>query len=168
MNQGNIQWGSEEKLDWSDFKGAVPSDINNSAYTSYEVQVKCEVRSPMAINYEIECVFIPNKSWVSAAGRENNKLLEHEQVHFDIGECSARSMRKVLKNNKISVFEANDYLLQVNDSIIDVWERMQVEYDHETKHGTVFKAQHKWTSRIDSILLSLDAYSEVSFEVPTR
>ena len=82
------------------------------------------------------------------------QLLEHEQIHFDIAEASARKIRARfagLKSACADPSEVASLRLAVGDAERELQEEQQ-RYDSETSHGTNARAQDQWKRRIAALL----------------
>lgn len=113
---------------------------------------------------EVLCTFHPAKSWFGAERCKNERLLAHEQLHFDIGECSARELRKTLSGTR--PFEgAEKSFRSIGDSILSKWHDIQLRYDAETGHGTDSIPQERWNHFVDSTLKATKDYAEPGFKV---
>ncbi len=85
------------------------------------------------------------------------KLLMHEQKHFDISEIFARQATRDLQALKLSANyrkEIADFV-QVKFKAAELYQRL---YDQDTQHGEDFAAQEEWDERIAEELEALDAY----------
>jgi len=153
-----IPWSKETKLKWADFKAAPNTDILGYAKTSYKIEI---LPSDVLVdendniqNYESLTVvanFYTNHSWVF---KEDNYLLIHEQLHFDIAGLYAYKMRHAfesLKKNKIADF---DSYMEVYKKLWDECRRTQKKYDKETSHGQRVKENNQWIENIANQLKS--------------
>ncbi|HSP39953.1 MAG TPA: hypothetical protein VLN46_00870, partial [Gillisia sp.] len=94
---GKIFW-EQDGLTWEDFK-ALPNeeskfDANTNAGLSFSWGVK-NTNGDIELTYEVTSYFNPKLSWVKIDS-DNDYLLKHEQLHFDITELHARKLRKKL------------------------------------------------------------------------
>lgn len=148
-----ISWG-ERSLKYSDFRGRAPRKPPGGAVAeTFTTITLTTIDNSLSggILIEVKAVFQPDRSWM-LPGSRNEIVLNHEQRHFDISEYCTRLMRSRLKkfDNYSKVFsEASQYC-----------ERMQDDYDRETRNGIVLEAQHRWDHKIDSLLKSLEKYED--------
>lgn len=146
--QSEIEWSENEKLKWSDFQAIPDTTIFAFANTVYKIEIlprNVVVDSQNSIqNYEAITVvaqFLSHLSWVY---KEDDNLLKHEQLHFDIAELHARKMRKEfekMKKQKMANFDA--YSAAYNR----LWQaciEVQKRYDKETNHGIFVQENKKW------------------------
>ena len=89
----------------------------------------------LATAIDVTTYFYPQLSWKKNSKENNQDLLKHEQLHWDISELYARKLRAAYKK----------YIPQKNQK-----ERLQAQnaYDLETKHGLLKDAQEKWSDKI--------------------
>ena len=146
-----ISWGVRP-LKYSDFRGRAPRTPPGGAVAETSTTITLTtIDNTMAggILIEVRAVFQPDRSWM-LPGSRNAVVLNHEQRHFDISEYCTRLMRSRLKkfDNYTKVFaEASQHC-----------ERMQDDYDRETRNGIDLEAQHRWDHKIDSLLLTVGQY----------
>ena len=160
----SFEWNEDRPLKWSDFNGRPDQMSEHAAATHYEVHSMNSYPEQDAVQYEIVCRFNRKRSWVHPSERRNLGLLAHEQLHFDMAECAARTLRSVL-HEPVSRLECNDWFMHKRDSVLQAWEEIQLEYDKQTGHGIDREAQKVWEKRISSTLNGLSDYSGTIFSV---
>jgi hypothetical protein len=165
---GVIEWSSSHHLQWSDYQGRIPYQPDHGAVTAYEVRSTNTYPDWHHVTYEVACVMLKCKSWVKPEFRTDSALLNHERLHFDLAECSARALRSSLHKERMSIKECNQRLQLLRDSINTTWLDVQDRYDAETFHGTIAKEQARWARKIAHTLDSLAAYSEPRFVVELK
>lgn len=163
-----IEWSASRPLQWTDFQGRVPEYSEHAALTFCSTRSNNVFLNREQVSYEVISVVVKSKSWVRAEQKGNAALLDHERLHFDIAECSARSLRKELQLSRVSINECNHRLQLLRDSISSAWSRTQSQYDLETAHGTIAKEQARWANKVAHTLDSLAAYSEPRFVVALK
>jgi hypothetical protein len=161
IHEKQIEWSENRKLTWSDFKGKENiKDFNASAETSCELglksnSVKILGKTAISVTNMFEC----NLSWVLPKSKNNNDLLEHEQLHFDLNEIYARQLRKKIIETKFSYFNLIKESNKIYEEISLLNIKRQELYDSETNHGTESIAQKRWEKDIKTELNELVAYS---------
>lgn len=154
--QSSIAWSKDYQLKWSDFQAEPDLEIIAYANTVYKIEIlptNVAVDAQNNIqNYQAitaTAFFFKNLSWVY---KEDDSLLVHEQLHFDIAELHARKIRtefEKLKKQKIANF--NSY----SAAYARVWEaclQMQRLYDQETNHGIIVEENKRWEKKISKLL----------------
>lgn len=160
--QEKIFW-KEDGLSWKDFK-ASPNEsssfhANTNAGISYSWGLKND-NGIIELNYEVFSFFNPNGSWVKP-GSENNYLLQHEQLHFDITELHARKLRKKLSEIRTTQL-GKDPKAVLNKYYKDIEKEralMQQKYDGETNHSLNKDAEAKWQEYVKRELGKLEELS---------
>jgi len=171
-----IYWKDHPVLSWDDFQGNPPDDPGpEAAYTySYLSGFSCTtgiVKVKQTDNHwkaEIkvtsvtggDACFDKSKSWV-APDQKTDKLLKHEQGHFDMYEAASRSFKKSLlgltaEATGVSKEEALNKALekikakadQIHDAHLSWINEMNKDYDEETRHGTDETKQNEWSGKI--------------------
>lgn len=153
-----ILW-SDRPLSWEDFKGPpVPENgYHASANTgiSYTWSAKI-LGDDLDLVYAVQAFFYPDFSWVS---KKNDRLLAHEQLHFDISELHARKLRKALEEFKPEDYKGLKIPLQkIYEKIEAERKAMQEQYDLETRHSEDSTAQESWENRISAELKKLKKF----------
>ncbi len=154
-----IEWTEERKLTWADFNA--PAEIaafyvastNSGIKFSYSFSTKGDKTT---VTSTVKSIFHPDKSWFKP-GKVNNKILAHEQAHFDISELFARKLRKKMDKSSFSknikseiesIYKANEIERQT----------MQKRFDKETDHSKIAKAEEEWETFIALQLKAHDDY----------
>jgi len=155
-----IIWTKNYKISWNDFLGKRLISKDNVAAKSFlELYYIPGYHKNGYYSYTIIPVF--NKYKSSVLDR-NIKLLEHEQIHFDILEIFSRKIRKqfeILKN-----FNESEYThYKIFNNYLDSLKNYQERYDLDTDHSLVEKKQEFWKKIVAIKLKELDSYSVENF-----
>ena len=151
-----IQWSSENKLKWEDFKGEPVADNPSDAFTTTDISAiewKCD-RENRFIFTGAQARFNKDKSWVKD-DKKSDELLKHEQGHFEITEIYARKLREALRKiecDKKSKEQIQKEVDDAADKIDKEWDKEAEKYDEETDHGKDKKKQEKWDEKINKEL----------------
>lgn len=149
-----IYYNPAVKLNWADFRGKPVQGGNTAAVTmsgfGYSANIRT-LRNKGQLNVSIYCFFDKTRSWVKP-GQRTDYILSHEQQHFNLSYMAARVfMEKLLKKN-LTLDNYNSILKQLYDDCIGDMNKMQDEYDSQTKNGQDETAQEKWNKLIDDKL----------------
>ena len=159
-NDSLILWQKKRPLKWEDFtgKGEKPKDIHlihqvaattpilKSAYVENEDGVEKEV---------LFCYFLKNESWTIT---KDKKILEHEQIHFDIMEVFTRRIRKQhQKLDSLGVTDWNKYDSLIL-KLIEESSSKNKKYDEEVLLN--YPKQLEWRKCIDK---ELEEFKEYEF-----
>jgi hypothetical protein len=151
-------WSSDEiswrTLTWDDFKGnpegADSTESTYSALTSAGVEWKVNrfYNYPPAV---VRSYMNMNESWKAPSVRvdDDSILLQHEQVHFNIYEISARAINSELYNHWAEPKDSLNHLIRTmakNATFIGA------QYDIQTEHGLNQSIQNLWNSKIKQAL----------------
>ena len=150
-----ILWKSERKLVWDDFKGiADTSMINVDAITSCKIEVTDAYFENDIPKYKLSCYFIKSRSWTIT---NDKKVLEHEQLHFDISEIFARKIRKAFDSlNLKKCVDTNKYE-ELYKRLGNESEIYQVKYDNTVYFSDI--QQKKWSIKVNAELERLKKYA---------
>ncbi len=150
-NDNLLDWSSERRLTWSDFKGQPDGTSVNAALTSTSINIDYSYNN-REFKYKIRCRFDPSKSW----GRvKSDYILLHEQSHFDIAEIHARVLNKELKNYKFSQNTANEDIGRIYNKVMRQHNALQAEYDEQSNYSRNENNQYLWQKKIADTLTTL-------------
>lgn len=153
-----IIWNKNYKLSWDDFLGKkfVSKDYL-AAYSFLELYYIPVYHKNKNNNYSYTIIPVFYKYKSSVIDR-NSKLLEHEQIHFDIEEIFSRKIRKhfeILKNCNESEYNHR----KIFNNYLDSLKNYQERYDLDTDHSLVKKKQEFWKAIVAIKLKELDSFS---------
>lgn len=153
LAQDMIVWSEKDKVNWQDFQGKVNTNSKHSASINTGIKYSWKTKyseGVQALSYDVQAYMRPSKSWVKS-GKENDYILSHEQLHFDITELHARKLRQSLDEYKLKSSVKRD-LKSIYDSIMKLRFEMQKQYDKETNHSIDTINQKKWQLKINKLL----------------
>ncbi len=141
-----VPWSPERPLLWEDFLAPPPADTPAAALTAYELQTRssCDVDKR---TFRVTTQFLPSQSW-SRPDKRADRILAHEQAHFDLGEVTARRLRRALEALALSCDEPDARFLAVVAKFQQEDAAQQRSYDRQTMYGTDTEAQRTWERRI--------------------
>ncbi len=153
----SIFYSTGRKLGWNDFKGTPDNKSIAAAVTSsgfgYSCMMKAKNRA-MGINILVYCFYDKVQSWVKP-GMASDYALLHEQHHFDITYIATCLFIKRLKTTSFTMENYADQLNKIYDECYDEMEKMQNDYDGQTKNGQLKNIQREWNNKIDGQLASI-------------
>ncbi len=146
INTDTLRWSPAYRLKFEDFKGD-----DNSATIQYDTANYTKLGfSTVYIDYtpkyenqkfmiEACAVFVKNKSWLK---RKDERVLKHEQGHFDIAELYARKFEDRMADVKPADFTSR--LGVVLQEIQTELQEAQSRYDLVTSNSTIQENYYKW------------------------
>jgi hypothetical protein len=155
QDTGIIFWQQSTKLAWVDFIGSPDAASPYKAFTESEIRTEVSAKNNEA-HIRIKTFFIKNKSWVK---NKTEKLLAHEQLHFDITELWARKFRQKIQGKTFSIKSFQKELSDIQNSIYKESKDMQVVYDKDTQHSEVLAEQDRWEKKIKAEIESLKSFA---------
>ena len=160
-----IYWSATSKLKWDDFKSNVYTNKEHLSASTVTIDANCDCDQGMYL-WKAEALFSKSRSWVKN-GKSTDYVLQHEQNHFNLTEIYARKIRKecVLYSNPCANLEK---LKSIIDGLKEKYDKEQLRYDLETKHGGNKTAQKKWEDDIKKQLKELDAYKKDKNYTPPK
>ncbi|SDR66896.1 DUF922 domain-containing protein [Gramella sp. MAR_2010_147] len=155
-----ILWKASRSLQWEDFKGQPDASNSYAANTNsgigYTWSYSTASGKPILV-HQVFTNFYPNLSWVTEIQNEEY-LLAHEQLHFDISELHARKLRKALYHYEIGRNIRQD-LKKLYRRIESERVFMQNQFDKETSHSEIRSAEMRWRQFVADELKKLEDYS---------
>ncbi len=147
-----IYYSVKRPLTWADFKDR-PRDDHFEAeilpvmgYTEQNRVVKGIIYVDMAIKVSVA----KSDCWVK--GLKDDDMLNHEQRHFDIEKIVSERYKKKLLAMKLPT---DNFYGPINVEYLEALRdanRMQKQYDAETRHSEDHAAQAQWNEEIDKEL----------------
>lgn len=150
-----IHWQANKKLTYNDFKSPVDENSSNAALSNTSIKLDMGYNSK-GFNYKVNCVFDKSKSWMRI---KNEKILAHEQGHFDITELYARKLNEAMKNYVFNQSTASKDMSAIYQRIMTEHEQTQQEYDRESDYSRNAEGQAKWSKKIANELKELEEYA---------
>jgi hypothetical protein len=147
-----ISWDAARPLTWKDFKGHADKSSPFDALTHGATMFKIANVSGKEYKFIITVDFDPKTSWVKA-NSETDKLLAHEQCHFDLFEVYSRIFVKRLVEGK--VLEGKNCIDKSSKIYKDTFgelSKLQAKYDDETNHSKNEEKQKEWSDKIKKLL----------------
>ena len=161
----SVKWTSEYNLSWDDFQGEEVVELNLSALSKIAIPYTFTSDGEVDLTIELSTRFIKNDSWYKK-GEENNVLLGHEQLHFDIAEIHRRLIVKAIL---AAQFSAENYESELKEIVNRIWKEdyreMQDLYDAETNYARMFQAQINWNKLVADKLIELSEYNDTEITV---
>lgn len=149
----HVSWSVNRRLSWEDFKGLPDENNPHHALTAANLAVNANCKN-QGFTYEVKCVFLPTESW--SKNKKSQKLLEHEQLHFDLTEVHARLLRKELQH--LNCANLKEKLNGTVSSAFTKWKAEQDAFDAASKHGLNAEEERLWASNVARRLQALEAY----------
>jgi hypothetical protein len=99
----------------------------------------------------VYCYFSRLNSWVKKGG-ESDYALNHEQHHFDVTYITAFLFFQKLKAAKFTRINYNTLLEKLYSESSRDLEKMQNDYDGQTRNGRLKNIQSNWNGTIEKQL----------------
>lgn len=147
-----IYYNADTKLVWDDFKGKPVDGGRVAAITMSGFGYSASMHSSGnkgQLDIQVYCFFNKNKSWVRP-GRNTAYILKHEQHHFDVSYIAANIFIDKIQSATITSSNYNVILTRIYNECTDIMNKMQDDYDNQTKNGQEKDVQAKWDQFIDN------------------
>jgi hypothetical protein len=155
-----IYWSQERKLTWADFKGEPKGTyyaaLSNCAFAQ---SIEPVMENGKGIIYiYVRAALLKKGSWVRSA-QATDEVLQHEQLHFDIAEWQVRRLRKAISEAKLTLDNYESLIDQLTDAAWAEYNKIQSDYDLETRHGINDPEQQKWNKTVAENLSLLQDFN---------
>lgn len=147
-----IYYTSSNALTWNDFKGKPDNNSVAAAITASGFGYKADFKSngtKSQLNIGVYCYFNKKSSWVKP-GKTTDYILTHEQHHFDISFLAAGIFLEKLKTAGITRQNYNAILPKLYNECVALMNKMQNEYDGQTKNGQLKDIQAQWNDYVSA------------------
>lgn len=152
-----IYYSNARPLAWHDFKGTPDEASRAAAITASGFGYKADITNSGnsgQINIGVYCYFTKRNSWVKP-GKTLDHILLHEQNHFNISYIAANIFADKIKELKLTPSTLNVLLPKVYKECCDLLNKMQDDYDGQTRNGQLTEVQEKWNKYISQKLQEL-------------
>jgi hypothetical protein len=156
-----------QEISFHKFKGIKKPAMTLDGMSEFAyIKISREIYFPDHGTIGITTWFHPSRSYVFSRDIRNPDLLRHELYHFHIAEYCTRLLRKeiVKKNDPLT----RRMISELDTKYYELENQLQSEYDNDSYHSYVLQAQKKWEMRIDSLLVSLQAFSDPVLRISNR
>ncbi len=147
-----IYYNPSQNLNWTNFKGAPGAPGPVAAITSSGFGYKANMKntgSKGEVNVMVYCYFSKSKSWVRP-GKTTSYILNHEQHHFDVSYLAAGIFIEKVKKAGLTMANCNTLLPRIYRECCDFMNKMQDDYDGQTKNGQLTDEQARWNAYFNS------------------
>lgn len=158
--KGLIVYNRERPLQISDFKGKpdAASPGIGATYSGILMETEGKMESGVFITtVSLTIYFDPSKSWMKKEGKDE-RVLGHEQNHFDLTAIKACALANAIAGGSFNYRNLKQQLRHLHSIHMEALQRVQHDYDRETRHGTVKEAQAEWSARIASDLAAATCF----------
>jgi hypothetical protein len=153
-NSDTIFYNPSRKLIWPDFKGTPGIPAEALAVTSSGLGYLAAMKSwngKTTVDITVYCYFSKQSSWVRK-GRESEYALNHEQHHFDVTYIITNLFIQKLKAAKFTRTNYGELVEKIYKECCRALEKMQNDYDGQTKNGQLKNIQVEWNGKISKQL----------------
>lgn len=135
-------------LNWNDFKGEPdensPHDANTYWNINYGIKGMTLKGDTVKIgSFSVTLTLDENRSWIKAQ-KQTDRLLKHEQGHFNIGLICQREIIRQLNSTVFFKDGLQEKMQTVFSSILDKYHLLGQQYDKETDHSKNQQLQDTW------------------------
>ena len=152
-----IEWEEGRPLTWADYQIKTDIDHEESAYAL--TSVIHSVRGGLINNkpnFRVHVLYVKRDSWSTT--NQNQSLLAHERLHFDLAELYGRKIRKEIESlGRQGDQDLINYKKRIG-WFLNEFKSKSIEYDNETNHGQLKERQQIWNEFVAYELNRLHKY----------
>jgi len=161
LKNDTVIWKQDSLLRKEDFKAKPKS--NGPLGLSYIGLLLYPGESGGELLFYVEALFVKSKSYLV---QFSEYVLKHEQIHFDLSEVYARTLRKrIAETNFKKIKNATGEINRLYERTSAELFREETKYDNDTQHGINSAKQKVWDEDISRRLKELEAYSALSVNI---
>jgi hypothetical protein len=157
----HLPWSRTRPLVWADFRAVPPASGPESARTVYVLSYESRCRGT-AFGFSVTALFLPHLSWVRRqvleSPVESDRILRHEQTHFDLTEVYARRMRRFFAEMYNPCGQTEEQLRASIDRFVKDEAEAQQRYDKDTRYGLAVERQRIWDRDVGQMLGALSVF----------
>ena len=149
-----ILFDRNRKLTIKDFRGwpDVYSHGVGATYSGISMELEgVSKNGAVTVNVTLTIYFDQTKSWMKPEGK-TERVLAHEQVHFDLTAIKACDLAKAIEQGKFTANNVQQKIRDLQEYHTRELSKLQQTYDKETKHGTIASKQAEWSARVSEQL----------------
>jgi len=150
--------GWPRSIAWDEFTArnsrptGVQEDAEIKCASSPRWDWSCDGGSCRITSLTVEARVNQDESWV-VSGRQSDSLLHHEQGHYDIFGLMTRELNQALVSIRARSGAAlQTRITQLRAAYQGRIDRLMIQYDDETAHGTNSAGQRRWDDRISETI----------------
>jgi hypothetical protein len=145
-----ILFSKIRKLTIKDFKGK-PDNYSHGVGATYS-GISMEMQGfskngAVTVNVTLTVYFDKTKSWMKSEGK-TERVLAHEQIHFDLTAIKACDLAKAIEQGKFTSDNVQQKIRDLQEYHTKELSKLQQAYDKETKHGTIVEKQAEWSAKV--------------------
>jgi len=154
-----IYWDQRHTITWNDFRNTDHLPGNESAKISTGIQYSIKMENKTL--FFVVRAFADKENSFYIKKNKSDRLLKHEQGHFDICEIFARKLRKQLMVKTFKQKSLSSDAEEIYNQTIKEMNKFQHLYDKETNHSIDTIMQNKWNTKIAEMISALEPYKSV-------
>jgi hypothetical protein len=167
-----ITWSPTTKITWQDFKKSLKGDAIEAAYSVCGIYISSHPKQLNDSTLQIEIHSFFSKTLSSKSTEKDilqDKVLVHEQGHFDINEWFSRILRKEITETRFkSIADFYKNVQTIYNKVNSASAAKQVLYDKATRHSINVPQQEKWNKMIADSLAYYGNYTQTELTITIK
>lgn len=154
-------WSPSSKLNINDFKLDVEAPSNVPCFAQFSINYSVSGFDFLSRNFnqKVRNVMHMNASWINAETGETERLLQFQQILFNLSELYARKFRKELLINRKQISKGTQIIEEIHNEITKRLTTEWAKFQNESNSGQLIEVMNDWEKRVDLELLELDIFS---------
>ena len=167
-----ITWSPATKITWQDFKKSLKGNAIEAAYSVCGIYISSHPKQVNDSTLEIDIHSFFSKTLSSKSTEKDilqDKVLVHEQGHFDINEWYSRILRKEISETKFkSISDFYKNVQTIYNKVNAESAAKQLLYDKATRHSINIPQQEKWNKMIADSLAQYNNYTNTQLTITIK
>ena len=109
-------------------------------------------------NEFVENIMLKKASWLDTLDQEIDAQLRYQQLYFDLNEVYARTIRRLLIENKKEIVKGNNKLNLKLEQLRNEHAKLKAQMESETEGGQNIDEVQKWEDLISEMLNELHLF----------
>jgi hypothetical protein len=155
-----ISWSPARKLTVDDFVIKTNDLKTTPSFAQFFMGFEVKGFDFMTKNFnkKVNNHIIKSASWIDTT-YDIAESLKYQQTLWDMCEIYARHFRKELKENRKKIASGTEFIKVLNAKVMSDFSKRRIQYDSETKFGTLKEKQTQWELQIQKELDELKEFA---------
>lgn len=151
-------WSATDRLEVSDFQ--LEAKGNNSCFAQFSVNYAVNGFDFLTRNFnqKVKNVMYTNASWLDGAVEDTVRLLQFQQILFDLTELHVRKFREQLLVNRKKIANGVEVVEDMNARMAKELSEERARFEQESNGGVLTEVMDNWASRIERDLKTMDVF----------
>ena len=160
-NVNEKRWSNTTPLTESDFQMTVGGSEHNPCFALFSINYSVNGFDFMTKNFnqKVECIMYRSASWLNENAADKARLIQFQQIQFDISELYARKFRKLLLENRKKIAHGTQIVEELNEQVMKEFTEERAQFEKESEGGLNEQVMVNWRNRLSVDISKLELFS---------